>query len=167
VLTEIYAAWVNEMLRDLDYAYVDPINPPIRQRVPKLPSEYWLTNCFVAASFLSHDEALLYPDRGAVNLMWGSDYPHVEGTHPYTRLSLQTTFAGIEPDYVRRMIGQTAVEVYGLDAGKLAAVAADIGPTVDELSSAPEERPGADYMGYGFRRGSAWPAAAYKEARAS
>jgi predicted TIM-barrel fold metal-dependent hydrolase len=162
VMTEIYAAWINEMLRDLDFAYVDTINPPIRQRLPKMPSEYWLTNCFVGASFMSHDEALMYPDRGAVNMMWGSDYPHLEGTHPYTRLSLKKTFAGIPAEYVRPMVGLTAAKVFGLDVAKLQQVADKIGPTVDDLASAPTTRPDESYVGYGFRENTNWPARAYR-----
>jgi predicted TIM-barrel fold metal-dependent hydrolase len=162
VMTEIYAAWINEMLRDLDFAYVDSINPTIRERVPKLPSEYWLTNCFVAASFMSHDEAGMYPDRGAVNMMWGSDYPHLEGTYPYTRLSLQTTFADIRPEYVRPLIGLTAAEVYGFDVPTLTDIAARIGPTIEELAEVPDSRPDAEYVGYGFRESSSWPADAYR-----
>jgi predicted TIM-barrel fold metal-dependent hydrolase len=165
VLTEIYAAWVNEMLRDLDFAYTDSINPAIRERVPRLPSEYWLTNCFVGASFMSHDEALMYPDRGAVNLMWGSDYPHLEGTYPYTRASLRLTFAGLPPEHVRPMIGATAAKVYGLDLDKLAVHAQRIGPTVEEMATPPTELPDPAYVGYGFRRNSSWPASWYQDHR--
>ena len=64
--------------------------------------------------------------------MWGSDYPHVEGTfvHPdgaampsVTRLALRNTFCNIPPEHTRRMIGENAIDVYDLDRAALAAIA--------------------------------------------
>jgi predicted TIM-barrel fold metal-dependent hydrolase len=160
VLTEIFAHWVPEMLRDMDFAYLDNVNPLIRERIPRLPSEYWMTNCFVGASFMSRDEARLYPEKGTANLMWGGDYPHIEGTHPYTRLSMRTTFAGLPRDHITAMLGMTAARVYGMDVDGLRAVADQIGPTVDEFLDMPDEKPGDEYVGLGFRESTAWPAAA-------
>lgn len=160
VVTEVFAQWVPEMLRDMDAAYFDLVNPQIRGRIRRLPSEYWHTNCFVGASFMSRDEAGMYPNRGTENVMWGSDYPHLEGTHPYTRLALQTTFAGVPESAVRPMIGLTAAKVYGLDVPRLQQIADEIGPSVDELMAGPSGTPGEEYCGRAFRRSSSWPAGA-------
>jgi hypothetical protein len=80
---------------------------------------------------------------GEKNLMWGSDYPHVEGTWPNTRLSLRNTFSGFPEPVVRTVIGENALSVYNLDREALAVVAEKIGPTVEELSVplAPDEFP--------------------------
>jgi predicted TIM-barrel fold metal-dependent hydrolase len=161
VLTEIHAEWVNETLRDCDFAFIDGLNTALRERIGRLPSEQWMTNCYIGGSFMSHDEALMYPDRGCKNLMWASDYPHPEGAYPYTRLSMQTTFEGIEPENVRPIIGLTAAEVYGFDVSKLRPLADKIGPTVGELWNGPEGKPDDDYIGYAFRSHSSWPATAY------
>ena len=57
-------------------------------------------------------------------LLWGSDYPHLEGTFVYpegrdmpsvTRLALRNTFCGVPPEETLRMVGQNAIDVYGLD----------------------------------------------------
>jgi predicted TIM-barrel fold metal-dependent hydrolase len=160
VLTEFFHThWIEGMLRDMDFAALDPINPSIRHRLPRLPSEYWATNFYVGASFMSHDEASLYLETGMRAMMWGSDYPHLEGTHPYTRSALQNTFAGIPSDHVRAMVGLTAAEAYGLDVQRLRPISDAIGPTVEELASKPPILPGSDYFGFGFRESSAWPAA--------
>ena len=37
-------------------------------------------------------------ELGVDRLMWGSDYPHFEGTWGYTDLSLRNTFSGIPTD---------------------------------------------------------------------
>ncbi|HVX22599.1 MAG TPA: amidohydrolase family protein [Acidimicrobiales bacterium] len=162
VLTElIHHHWIEEMLREMDFAAMDPSNPAIRGRLARLPSEVWATNFYVGASMLSADEAALYPDRGTAHLMWGSDYPHVEGTFPHTRASLRQTFAGLPESVVRPMAGLTAAAAYGLDPERLQPVADRIGPTPAELSTPPEATPGDDeYFGFGFRRSTAWPAAA-------
>ena len=55
--------------------------------------------------------------------MWGQDYPHAEGTYPYTREALRNTFAGVPTDEVAPMVGGTAAEVYGFDLDALAPVA--------------------------------------------
>jgi hypothetical protein len=101
----------------------------------------------VGASFLSRREAEgAVVDGYADRLLWGADYPHMEGTYQwpgpdgatgpsFSRLSLRFALAGLDEATVRSIVGGTAVDVYGLDGAALAAVAADIGaPTFAELS---------------------------------
>jgi hypothetical protein len=93
------------------------------------------------------------------NVLWGSDYPHPEGTFhyqadpdetPMTRLSMRNTFAGLPDDAVRGMLGENGVRVYGLDDAKLRAVAARIhAPTLEEVSEPITEKP--DHWGFAFR----------------
>jgi hypothetical protein len=102
-------------------------------------------------------------------VLWGSDYPHSEGTWLYdpqaavtdrpsvTRLSLANTFAGVDESEVRKMVGGNAIACYGLDPVALAHVAERIGPKVEELTTTPDlglvpER----YPGLGFRREGTW-----------
>jgi predicted TIM-barrel fold metal-dependent hydrolase len=130
----------------------------------KRPSEYLHSNVFVGASFLANFEAVKAVNEGyAANLMWGSDYPHGEGTYrypakdgdePVTHLALRCTFAGVThpsppfeglpdpvtapvaPEQIPGIVGANAVRVYGLDADELSAVAARINaPTIEELTT--------------------------------
>ena len=81
----------------------------------------------------------------ATQLLWGSDYPHLEGTFvnpegrdtpSVTRLALRHTFCALVAGDTLRMVGGNAIDVYGLDADALQAVADDIGaPTLDELAT--------------------------------
>ena len=87
--------------------------------------------------------------RGGVRLdsqlLWGSDYPHLQGTFVYpdgrdmpsvTRLAFRNTFSAIPAAKTRRMVGENAIDVYNLDAAALSAIANEIGaPTVDELAT--------------------------------
>jgi predicted TIM-barrel fold metal-dependent hydrolase len=50
---------------------------------------------------------------GVENLMWGSDYPHDEGTFPHSREVIERTFEGIPEDEKRKMVGENAAKLYG------------------------------------------------------
>ncbi len=157
-ITEQRVDWLPETLRHLDSVYeyhllpddpadssvlpghttlkygssiaADPADP-----LPRRPSEYWASNCFLSGSFLAPYEAAMRHEVGLGTLMWGSDYPHVEGTWPYTRLAMRNTFAGLpEPD-VRAILGENALRAYHLEPQRLAAIARAIGPTPAELST--------------------------------
>ena len=114
--------------------------------MPRPPSEYMATNVFYGASFASPYEVEHAVAHGnETQLLWGSDYPHLEGTFvnpegrdmpSVTRLALRHTFCGVSPEATRRMVGQNAIDVYGLDADALQAIAVQIGaPTLDELAT--------------------------------
>jgi hypothetical protein len=66
--------------------------------------------------------------------MWGSDYPHLEGTYPYTTEALRATFAGVDADEVRAMLAGNAASLYGFDLDRLAPLAARFGPRVADVA---------------------------------
>jgi predicted TIM-barrel fold metal-dependent hydrolase len=145
VLTEQPGDWWRYTVRELDSAYVAH-RKVLGDQVPQRPSEYCSTNVSIGASFLAAFEARDAVDHNyADQVLWGSDYPHMEGTwqNPVddnepsvTKLALRNTFAGIDGDDVLAMVGANAVRVYGLDPTALTAVAARIGaPTVTELTT--------------------------------
>ena len=145
VLTEQPGDWWEYTLRELDSAYVAH-RRTLGDQVPRRPSEYCMTNVSIGGSFLAAFEARDAVDKGyADRVMWGSDYPHMEGTWqqpadehepPITKVALRHTFSGIGRDDVLAMVGGNAMRVYGLDPTALASVAARIGaPTVTELTT--------------------------------
>jgi predicted TIM-barrel fold metal-dependent hydrolase len=73
-------------------------------------------------------EAEMRADIGVGNIMWGSDYPHPEGTWPYSREQMIETFRGLPESELREMLGLNAARVYGLDLTALERTAARIGP---------------------------------------
>ena len=95
------------------------MNAAFYEKVPRRPSEYMHHNVFFGASFASPYEVEQAAVEGfSTQLMWGSDYPHVEGTFLYpdgtdmpsvTRLSLRNTFCEIPIEETRRMIADNAV----------------------------------------------------------
>jgi predicted TIM-barrel fold metal-dependent hydrolase len=67
---------------------------------------------------------------GVPTILWGSDFPHEEGTWPATAAALKTTFAGVPEPELRAMLGDNAMKVYGFDRDALAVHARRIGPSV-------------------------------------
>jgi predicted TIM-barrel fold metal-dependent hydrolase len=85
VLAEQGVTWVKETLRELDSIRRSPIFTGLHALAPDLPSDYWQRQCFLIGSFLARHEVAARNDAGGTSkIMWGSDYPHMEGTWPNT-----------------------------------------------------------------------------------
>jgi predicted TIM-barrel fold metal-dependent hydrolase len=102
----------------------------------RLPSEYLATNVYYG-SFLDDADMERRYDTGLDKIMWGADFPHHEGTCPYTRLALQTNFSAVPEPEVRQLTSLNAMGVYRLDPVLLQQVADVIGPTVEEVATPP------------------------------
>ena len=140
-MTEQGCAWVPEALRRMDAIHDQMANGRIGELVvhadavlARRPSEYFATNCYVGASFPTPSDAALFRSIGLDRIMWGSDYPHHESTYPFTRESLRLSFHDFTPAELQAILGHTAAEVYGFDMRALALLAAEHGPTRDELA---------------------------------
>src|SRR3954471_10237426 len=122
VITETPGNWFPPTATELDtlHAFYDskrdePLNKALLEQVPRRPSEYMMRNVFFGASFASPLEVHEAVEHGlASQLLWGSDYPHLEGTFVYrdddelpsvTRLALRNTFCGVATAETRRMVG--------------------------------------------------------------
>ena len=73
-------------------------------------------------------EAELRHEIGIEQIMWGSDYPHPEGTWPVTSNQMVETFRGLPEDEIGAMLGGNAARFFGFDQEKLAPLVARIGP---------------------------------------
>ena len=73
--------------------------------------------------------------------MWGSDYPHDEGTHPFTVEGLRALFSDLDPARVHKLVAANAAALYGFDLDALAPIAERVGPTVAEVSTPLGELP--------------------------
>jgi predicted TIM-barrel fold metal-dependent hydrolase len=108
---------------------------------PRSATEYFQQNVWLGASFPAPADIearhLLGPDR----FMWGSDYPHDEGTPPFTREHLRQVMCDLDVEEKRRILGGNAAKLFGFDLDALAPLAARYGPTVDELARPLAELP--------------------------
>jgi predicted TIM-barrel fold metal-dependent hydrolase len=131
-MTEATSIWVPEYLTLLDFRYEETHYAAklgdYRSHLSMKPSDYFRRNVFLGASCMPRQESEARHEIGLANIMWGSDYPHPEGSWPYTRDQMVTTFKGLPEDEVAAMLGGNAVRVYGFDAEKLAPLVARIGP---------------------------------------
>jgi predicted TIM-barrel fold metal-dependent hydrolase len=149
--TEAGVAFFSGHARQLD-AFVDVsrvegtiawmISRETCDRLQKKPSEYLVSNCYFGTFLTDNDlqPGLVSP---VSRIMWGADFPHHEGTWPWTVKALRRNFAGwAEPD-VRQVLSGTAADCFGFDLSQLRAVADRIGPSVEEIAKplAPEELP--------------------------
>ena len=69
--------------------------------------------------------------------MWGTDYPHPEGTWPNTMARLRSDFGDVPVGDTRMLLGETAARCYGFDVESLRPIASSIGPTPDDLGQDP------------------------------
>ncbi len=144
VVTEAGASWAPEVLRSLDsfydrMKYEDQCSEhmfggPAVAKLSLKPSEYFRRQCHIGASFLPPRECAMRYEIGVDQIMWGTDYPHVEGSYPYTRELLRLSFAGVDPEEIQQMVAGNAAKVYGFDLDFLAPLAARIGPTKAEIA---------------------------------
>jgi predicted TIM-barrel fold metal-dependent hydrolase len=136
VFTEARAEWVPSTLTLLDGIYSAPFFSHIRESVKHKPSEYWNRQCHVAASFMNADETAMRHEIGLHTLMWGADYPHVEGTWPRTRKSLARCFAGVPIDEAQTILAGNPADLYDFDLEALQPVADRVCPTPEQLVGA-------------------------------
>jgi predicted TIM-barrel fold metal-dependent hydrolase len=131
VMTEVRGDWLPATLRRLDAVFEQD-----RDAVPakRKPSEYWQENCLMSLSFVHKSEVAMRHELGVQTIFFGRDYPHAEGTWPNTADWLSDAFAGVPEHELRLILGENAIRVLGLDRDKLAAVAARIGPTAEQIT---------------------------------
>jgi predicted TIM-barrel fold metal-dependent hydrolase len=103
----------------------------------KLPSEYFGENIFVGASTMSKEEIRRRHSIGCDTVMWGTDYPHPEGTWPNTVERLRKDFGDVPVGDTRKMLSDTAARCYGFDVEALRPIAEKIGPTPEDLGQDP------------------------------
>src|SRR5262249_11778710 len=98
--TEQRGYWVAQTLRDLDAIYMNSWIEEVRKD-QRRPSEYWREHCFLGGSFLARFELEQREEVGIETITWGRDYPHLEGTWPFTTEALRSAFADIPAGEIR------------------------------------------------------------------
>lgn len=143
VITEVSEFWIPHLLELMDVrASVKHTSGKLgdfRSNLTMKPSEYFRRNCWVGASALFDEgSTAVRHDIGINNVMWGTDYPHPEGSWPHTRDKLRECFTGMPPAEIEAILGGNAVDCYQLDRAKLDTIAGRIGPQRSEYQPAVE-----------------------------
>jgi predicted TIM-barrel fold metal-dependent hydrolase len=135
VVTENGVQWLPSLVRDMESFFDTHGGAPVRSYLKMRPAEYVDRHVFLGGSLMKRSEAEMREEIGVDRLMWGADYPHLEGAAPVHRLVLRQVFGGMPEGDLRRILGGNAVRVFGFDGAQLQAVADRVGPTVADLST--------------------------------
>ncbi len=149
VMTEMGGSWMPGLLSQLDrqLAQIRKTGRTGEMRyseehvLPRSATDYYQQNCWMGVSQPGPDDVAARDKIGLDRFMWGSDYPHEEGTGPYTREHLRQLFHHVDPGELQRILAGNAAELYGFDLDVLAPIAAKVGPTVDEIAQPLTELP--------------------------
>ena len=156
VMTEVGCAWIPDELKRLDGAVQvgarkGTIAYPLYHRavegMKKLPSQHWRHNMYIAPSLLVRKDLDVRHDLGVDRIMWGSDYPHHEGSFPHNKVAVRLMFHDLPEPEVRAMTSLNAAKLYGFDLDKLQVIADRVGPSVKEMATpvAPNELPAVSF----------------------
>ena len=132
-LTEVSEFWVPSMLEMMDVRastkHTSGKLGDFRSNLSMKPSEYFARNCWLSASALFDEgSTAVRHDIGMDNIMWGTDFPHPEGSWPNTREKMLKYMAGMPEPELTKLLGGNAVDCYDLDEAALREIACRIGP---------------------------------------
>jgi predicted TIM-barrel fold metal-dependent hydrolase len=114
VIVECGAGWLAWLLYVLD-EQVEKKHMWIRPILSLKPSEFFARQGFI--TFTDDPMALRnLPFTGADCLLWGSDYPHDEGSFPHSQAVIERTFAGLSALEKRKIVYDNAARLYGFTA---------------------------------------------------
>lgn len=132
-VTEGSTIWVPELLELMDQRYDDhhfsaKLGTGYKSHLSMKPSDYFRRNIKIGSSCMSRREAELRHEIGLGMIMWGTDYPHPEGTWPLTKKMMVETLHGLPEADIEALLGGNAAEFYGIDTQSLAPLVDRIGP---------------------------------------
>ena len=105
-------------------------------------SEYFQQNVWLGVSMPKLADAAAARTRlGIGKIIWGSDYPHDEGTNPYSSLAMRQVFHDWPEADLRAVLAGNVAGRYGFDLAALAGPASLLGPTVSEIAQPLTELP--------------------------
>ncbi len=113
VLGESGIGWIPYILERLDDTYEERLADDLGLPLP--PSAYFKRQ--IHATFQKDFHGLAAMARIAPdNIMWGSDYPHRDGTWPFSQKAIEEQFHDIPEAVARRVLRDNVCRLYGLPA---------------------------------------------------
>lgn len=113
---EAGAGWVPYALHAMDFgnfAHSFWVMPKLKYK----PSEYYLMHGH--SSFETDPIGVELRDRmGVENLLWGNDYPHIEGCWPHSEEQLAIWGKGLNQDEIAKIIGLNSAKLFNIDVPK-------------------------------------------------
>ena len=105
--------WLPWVLNSMDHSY-RAHHMWVRPVIPELPSTYFKRHCF--ASTLEHPGMLPFLMELGLedNLLWSSDYPHHEGSYPYSKLSIEREMKKLTDTQRAKVLGLNAARIFNI-----------------------------------------------------
>jgi predicted TIM-barrel fold metal-dependent hydrolase len=135
VVAENGLQWYPSLIRDIEMMFDHHGGGPLRASLKMTPREYFHQHIWLGGSLMQRQEAERREEIGVDRMMWGSDYPHLEGGAPIHRQVMRYVLGGLPERDIRRILGGNAIDLWGLDETLLQSVADRTGPSVEDLSS--------------------------------
>jgi predicted TIM-barrel fold metal-dependent hydrolase len=116
VFVETNAGWLSWAMSTVDYYYeaFQQYEGWVKPLLPERPSYYMARQIHgtfqydpVAVHAIAH--------TGAAPLLWGSDFPHAEGTYPNSRATVAELFANVALEQAAEVVGGTAARLFRFD----------------------------------------------------
>jgi predicted TIM-barrel fold metal-dependent hydrolase len=124
IMTEGYAAWLGFAIQFFDHHWSDSRFGPLNRSggmlgaatMPKIeaPPSYYLKRQ-AHATFMW--DPLAINNRhvtGLDCLLWGNDYPHMEGSFPYSQEWVDKQFVGVPEDEINQMVQGNAARIFNI-----------------------------------------------------
>lgn len=149
VMTEAGGSWLPGLVENLDMVLrsvretgrLGELRFDEDHVLPRDATDYVRQNLYLGISQPTPADRCVLDVLDAHHVMWGADYPHREGTAPFTKEHLRQVFHDMPEDTLRTILGGAAAELYGFDLDALAPIAERVGPTVEEIAQPLTELP--------------------------
>ncbi|MFI0514217.1 amidohydrolase family protein [Streptomyces sp. WSLK1-5] len=145
VFTESGVGWIPKELQELDGLYASMRTAGDSHGVAfdaesgmddlsMAPSKYWHRQCYAGATFIHPTETAIRGRVGVDKLLWGSDYPHLEASYPYSKAAIQTALKGVPVAECEQVLAGNAARIYGFDLERLRPLGEKFGPSRLEVA---------------------------------
>jgi predicted TIM-barrel fold metal-dependent hydrolase len=122
IFVETNAAWISWVMSCLDHydqAFRQQVGW-VRPLLPEPPSFYVRRQ--IHGTFQRDDVAVaMVPYTGAEVALWGTDYPHTEGTYPHSRKVVSAFTQALKPADAEAIVFGTAARLFAFDREKITA----------------------------------------------
>jgi predicted TIM-barrel fold metal-dependent hydrolase len=115
VLGESGIGWLPYMLERLDDTYEERLSDDLG--LPLMPSAYFKRQIYATFQKDFHGVRAM-ADIAPGNVMWGSDYPHRDGTWPFSQKAIEEQFRGIDEAIARRILWENARSLYRVERAR-------------------------------------------------
>jgi predicted TIM-barrel fold metal-dependent hydrolase len=115
IIAEGGIGWIPSLVGFMDHWWTDHrrwMEPKLEEKPSfYFDRQFWATFEEDRGGVVLAREGILNIDR----MMWGSDYPHTEGTFPHSQEAIARDFAGLSETQVYKLVAGNAARLYGLN----------------------------------------------------